>query len=157
MTLYDIDERIEALLSEDGEIADFEEFDKLQMEREQKIENAALAYKNYMAEARAIKVEEDALKRRRTACENRAEGLKCYLDYALSGAKFKSAKVSISYRTSKRCTLDDDFIEWAQEHAEELLRYKAPEPNKTIIADKLKAGEDIPHAHIEVINNISIR
>lgn len=157
MTLYEINSAILNLADEDGEIADFAEFDKLMLAREEKIENVALYYKNLKAEAEAIKNEEDALKKRRVSAESRAESLKNYLDYALAGEKFKTARVAVSYRKSEQTVLDKEFIAWAKEKADHLLRYAEPEPRKTEIKERLKNGEAIPHAALREVRNISVR
>lgn len=157
MTLYEINSAILALVDEDGEIADFEEFDKLMLAKEEKIENVALYYKNLMAEAAAIKNEEDALKKRRIAAENKAESLKNYLNHALRGENFKSARVAVSYRKSTQTVFDDEFVKWAEENADDLLRYAEPEPKKSEIKERLKNGEAIPHAALRTVSNITVR
>ena len=157
MTLYEIDNAILGLVDEDGEIADFEAFDKLTIERDQKIENVACYYKNLMAEAKAIKAEEDALKKRRTAAENRAESLKNFLDYALQGQAFKAAKCSVTYRPSERVEVGDEFVEYAKQHADDLLRYAEPMPDKAAIKAMLKDGTEVPFCSMVTTNNIVIK
>ena len=88
MTLYEIDQKIQSLVDpETGELLDYEAFSQLQMDREQKIENMALWVKDLAAGAKAIKEEEDNLKERRKAMENKVERLKTYLSIALDGEK----------------------------------------------------------------------
>ena len=59
MTLYEIDNAILGCVDDEtGEVIDFDKLDKLTMQREQKLEGAALAVKNLTAEAEAIKAEE---------------------------------------------------------------------------------------------------
>lgn len=109
MTIYEIDARIAELIDpETGELLDYEAFASLQMEREAKIENMALWYKDLTAEAKAIREEEKALAERRRSAENKAERLKGYLDEALAGESYKSAKVAVSYRRSKAVELADE-------------------------------------------------
>jgi hypothetical protein len=161
MTLYEIDERITAALSkaidpETGELIDeqaLEALDGLQMERTQKCENIACYYKSLKAEADAIKAEEKALKHRREVAEHKAERMKDYLDYALQGEKLSTAKVAVSYRKSKSVSIDDmDRI------PEIYIREKVSrEPDKKQIAEAIKAGDEIPGAHMEETNNIQIR
>ena len=80
MTLYEIDQAIQGLVDpETGELMDYEAFAALQMDRDAKIENMALWYKDLMADAKAIKEEADTLNERRKALENKAERLKSYL------------------------------------------------------------------------------
>lgn len=65
--------------------------------------------------------------------------------------------MAISYRKSTAVELDDNFVEWAQENADDLLTYKAPEPNKTAIKDRLKEGGELSHATLVERQNISIK
>lgn len=55
MTLYEIDQAIQGLVDpETGELMDYEAFAALQMDRDAKIENMALWYKDLMADAKAM-------------------------------------------------------------------------------------------------------
>lgn len=66
MTLYEIDQAIQGLVDpETGELMDYEAFAALQMDRDAKIENMALWYKDLMADAMAAKLVE-ALKQLQT-------------------------------------------------------------------------------------------
>ena len=83
MNIYQIDAAILELVDpETGEIENWEAFERLQMEREQKIENVACLYKNVMAEAAAIRQEELNLAKRRQSNEKTGERLKKYLEVA---------------------------------------------------------------------------
>lgn len=163
MTIYEIDKEIAALLDagideETGELlVDTDALEALQGERDQKVENLALAYKNMTAEAKAIRAEEEALAARRRSTEAKAERARKYLDYVLAGEKFKTARVAVSYRKNTSVRLAPDFIEWAQENAEELLRYKAPEANKTEIAAILRAGGAVHGAELIESQTMSIK
>lgn len=153
MSIYTIDRDILALVDQEtGEIADWEAFDALQMEREQKIENTALFYKNTMAEAAAIKAEEEALKKRRMALENQGARLKKYLEYATNGEKFQTAKCAITWRkTPPKVELTEPAlaIAWAMSHGRrDLIIEKPPEISKSGLADALKTGEEIPGAEL---------
>ena len=152
MSIYDIDDAIIKLVDADtGEIADEEAFDALQMERSQKVENTGCLYKNLVAEAKAMKEEEANLAQRRKAVENKAERIKNLLAYALKGEKFESPKLRCSYRKAKSVQVDDSFVAWAQEHADDLLTFKEPTPNCTAIKAALADGREIEHA--EIITN----
>ena len=75
MTLYEIDQAIQGLVDpETGELMDYEAFAALQMDRDAKIENMALWYKDLMADAKAIKEEADTLNERRKAWRTRRNG-----------------------------------------------------------------------------------
>lgn len=156
MSIYEIDDSIMSLVDmETGEIEDEKRYDELQMERTKKVENIACYYKNLIAEADAIKEEEVNLTRRRKAIENKAERIKNLLVYALNGDKFESPKVRCSYRKSKSVQVDDGFVAWAEEHADDLLTYKEPTPNRTAIKAALADGREIEHA--EIVTNESLQ
>lgn len=153
MNLYEIDRAIlECIDPETGEIADYEAFEQLQMEREQKIENVALWIKNLAAEAKALREEEKAFAERRKRAENKAESLKRYLDSILQGEAVKTTKFAVSYRKSEQAIVDDLL-----KIPEEYLKYKDPDVDKTAIKAAIKSGAEIPGCHIETVNNISIK
>lgn len=159
MKLYEIDAALDALINEEtGEIADYEAFAELQMQKEQKCENIALALKNARAEAEAIKAEVDELTKRRKAAESRAERLKDYLAEALGGEKLKTGRVSVSYRRAKSVKLDDSFIKWAAENnRDDLLRYKEPEADKKAIKAELEGGAALPGAELVESASVIVR
>lgn len=159
MSIYDIDSAIVSLIdAETGEVSDEEAFDALQMERDKKVENIGLLLKNTVAEAKAIKEEEANLAARRKSIENKSERLKHLLDYALNGDKFNSPRLKVSYRKSSTVELSEGFTKWAEEHADDLLTYSEPKPNKTAIKAAIKDGR-VPDdmATIETHENISIK
>lgn len=159
MSIYEIDAAIVALVDDEtGEITDEQAFDALQMERDAKVENIGLFYKNLTAEAKAIKEEEAALAARRKAAENKAERLKNLLAYALHGQKFSTPRLKVSYRKSQTVELADGFTAWAEKNAPDLLTYSEPKPSKTAIKDAIKAGS-VPEgvATIETHENISVK
>ena len=158
MSIYEIDDSILSLVDmETGEIEDIARFDELQMERTQKVENIGCYYKNLVAEAKAMKDEEANLAQRRKAVENKAERIKNLLVYALKGKKFESPKVRCSYRKAKSVQVDDDFIAWAEEHAEDLLTFKEPTPNRTAIKAALADGREIEHAEIVTSESLQVK
>ena len=154
MTIYEIDQAImECIDMETGEIIDTEQLDKLQMERETKIEGVACWIKDLKAEAEALKNEKQALAERQKVAENKAESLKKWLAYALQGEKFKTPKCAISFRKSEAVEVTDEGLENLMKEHDELLTYKAPEPNKTAIKQALKDGLNV--AGIQLVQNIS--
>lgn len=158
MSIYDIDDSIMSLVDmETGEIEDEKRYDELQMERTQKVENIGCFYKNLVAEAKAMREEEANLAQRRKAVENKAERIKSLLVYALKGDKFESPKVRCSYRKAKSVQVDDSFIEWAQEHADDLLTFKEPTPNKTAIKEALADGREVEHAEIVTHESLQVK
>ena len=158
MTLYEINEQMLALVDpETGEITDLDALDALSLAWDEKVENIALWIKNLKAETAAIKAEEESLYARRKAAENKAERLNQYLDSALNGQQFKTAKVVCSYRKSKAVEVDDGFVEWARANADDLLTYKEPTANKTAIKEALGEGRAIEHATIVERESLSIK
>lgn len=152
-SLYEIEEQILNCVDlETGEIIDKEALASLCMERNNKVEGIALWIKNLLAEAKMIKEEKDNLAYRQKVCENKAESLKDFLSRLLDGEKFKTSKVSISYRKSEKVDvldigkLDDDY-----------LKFKDPEPDKTKIKKALKDGICLEGAQLVESQNIQIK
>ena len=156
MTIYEIDDAIRALVDEDGEIGDYEAFEALQMERDAKIENTGLWIKELLAEAEAIKKERDVLKEREDAAKRKAERLKELLGYALGGEKFKTARLSISWRESEAVEITPECAAWCMEHGE-YLREKPPEIDKAAIKNALKQGGTVYGANLVKRQNIQIK
>lgn len=162
MTLYEIDEEIQELLSEvdpeTGElITDYVALDALLMEREAKIENIVLFIKNLSSDVRELKAEEAALAERRKKAEKKAERLREYVSHALGGERFQTPRCCVSFRKSTALELGEGFTEWAKEHADTLLRYKEPEPDKTAIKAALAGGAEIPNAKLVQNTTMTIK
>lgn len=154
MKLYEIDARIVACVdNETGEVMDFDLLNALTMERSEKIEQIALAYKNSVAEAEALKAEKNSFAEREKRAKNRAEYLKGYLTYVLNGEKFKTTKVDISFRKSEAVVFEGDIFSLPDKY----LTYKTPELNKTAIKQALKSGIELPGCAIESRLNIGIK
>ena len=149
MTLYEIDNAIREVLEsaadpETGELVDeelLEQYDKLIMDRDQKVENIGLYIKNLEADAAAIKAEAKNLTARAKAAENKAEHLRNYMQFCLNGQKFQSPRLSVSFRRSQKVEVDQNRL---FEIPDDYLRYKDPEVDKKRVSEALKAGEDIP-------------
>ena len=154
MTIYEIDQAIMRCVDlETGEIIDTEKLDKLQMEKEKKLENVACWIKDLKAEAEALKNEKQALAERQKVAENKAESLKKWLAYALQGEKFKTTKCAISFRKSEAVEVTDEGLNNLMKEHDELLTYKAPEPNKTAIKQAIKDGLNV--TGVQLVQNIS--
>ena len=162
MSLYEIDRQLERLLmlesgnlvdTETGEILTKEAVDELQMEREAKIENCLLFVKNMNAEAAMLKAEIDNLTARMKACKNKADWCKEYVANELAGEKFKTSKVSVTYRKSEAVELQGLIIDVPNQY----LTFKEAELNKTAIKAALKAGEEVPGCVLVERQNIVIK
>ena len=154
MTIYEIDQAImECVDLETGEIIDTDKLNELELERESKIEGVACWIKDLKAEAEALKNEKQALAERQRVAENKAESLKKWLAYALQGEKFKTTKCAISFRKTEAVEVTDEGLENLMKEHDELLTYKAPEPNKTAIKQALKDGLNV--AGVQLVQNTS--
>ena len=110
-TLYEIDAAImDCVDTETGEIIDEEKLNALLMERSAKLEGVALWIKNLDSDAAAIRAEREALEKRQKAAENKATSLRAWLANALSGQKFSTARVAISYRKSVSTEVDSECV-----------------------------------------------
>ena len=161
MKLYEINAELENLLEqvdpETGELTcDMDALSALIIAREEKLEGLALYTKNLAAEATAIREEEKRLAERRRVLENKAERTKGWLQESLAGETIKTARVTVSYRSSKAVELDGTFYAWMiSPEADPFVRRKDPEPDKTEISKALKAGAVIPGASlVEHVNMV---
>ena len=160
MTLFEIDAAIMDCIDEEtGEIVNIEQLEALQMEREKKIENVALWYKNLVSDAEQYKQQKEAFAAREQAAKKKADSLKQYLANALNGEKFKTIRAEITFRNSEAVNIADEgaFIEWAEKEHDEYLTYKPPVINKTAIKAAIKSGAYITGAELVGRKNISIK
>ena len=152
-TLSEIENEILALIDpETGEITDFEAFEQLQLDREQKLENAALLIKNCEADIAAYKAEQAAFDKKIDRAKRTLESVKKYLSEALGGEKFKTAKVSCTWRTNTAVEVED-----AAKLPAEYLRISKPEPDKAALTKALSAGEKISGARLITTQSMSVK
>lgn len=155
MKLFEIEAEIESCYNPETGEFDEERFNILDELKNQKIENLICYYKNTVADAEALKVQEKIFKERREREERKAESLKQFIIRTLNGEKFKTDLVEVGYRKSKQVVVSDDFIKWATENdRDDLLTYKEPTVNKTAVKDAINSGEDIP---AEITENVNIQ
>ena len=157
MNLYELNKAIAdfdlEIDEETGEVLNADELDQITLARDEKIENIALWVKDLLAEADAIKAEEQALAKHRKQAENKADWLKRYVAQALDGEKFKTPRVAISYRTSEAVEiLDEGLI------PEGCMTIKTEiKPDKKIIKDELKSGVIVPGAVLVKRTSLQIK
>lgn len=160
MNLYEINSQIMAAFEaavdmETGEIineAAYEALNRLQMEREEKIEGILLWIKNLTADANALKKEKQAFADRQAAAERKAESLKRYVADALAGEKFQTERVSVTWRKSEAAEFTGNIALLPPS----CIRVK-PEVNLAELKQRLKGGAIIPGARLVVRNNIQIK
>lgn len=152
--LYEIDADILSCVDEEtGEILDIDRLDQLEMEREQKIEGVILWRKDIEAEKAAVQEEVRKLQARVKSLDNQAESLKKYIGWALSGEKFKTARCSVSYRSTKSIVIDDISKIPAN-------YFKPADENwisKSMIKDAIEQGIEVAGAHQEERQSIIIK
>ena len=151
--LYEIQkELLECVDQETGEIIDIEKLEALELEKNKKIENIALFIKNLKADKEAYKKEKQLFAEKEKTTENKIASLTSYLSDFLKGEKFKSTRVTISYRKSESVAIDD-----IGEVDKQYLKEVEPQADKTMIKAALKEGIEVPGAHIEKKESIQIK
>lgn len=155
-TLYELVKEIEnfdlQIDEETGEILNGDELDALQLEKNVKVENLCLLIKNLKADAVAYKAEKDSFEKKRKASERKAEYLQGYIQYILAGEKFKSDRVTVSYRKSEQVECADMLMV-----DPDYLRFKEPELDKKKIKDAIKAGVEVKGCQLVERQNIQIK
>ena len=161
LSLYHIDQALENLVDhETGEVLDFDAFEELQMARDAKIEGIVCWTKNLAAEANAIREEEKELAERRRALEAKRDKLLGYVDRALDGAPFQTAKCAVTYRksTAVEITNMDAVVQWCMDNGYDgKITYAQPTVSKTDIAPLLKSGMAVTGAELCERSNMGVK
>ena len=123
---------------------------------ENKAENIAKLVRNLESDVSAYKEEEDRLKTKRQAIENKVKWLKTYLEdnMKLTGkTKFKSGMFNFSIQKNPVSVniLDERII------PEEFLIPQLPKIDKTVLKDVLKNGIEVPGAELKQTEGLRIR
>ena len=144
------------------EEAVWDTLDALQGDLQEKLDNIACIYKQTMYEAAIMKAEEQSIHKRRQAKEAFSERLKAYMENAMAAvgmSKVETARNLLSFRKSEKVKIDDEayFVQWAQAYNPDLLSFKTPEPNKTVIKKIIASGQAIEGCRIEKCNNLQIK
>ena len=122
-----------------------------------KAQNVAYFVRNLEVTAAAIKVHEGEQAARRKAIENRAAAMRDYLARCMEATgieKIEGPGVKLSFRKSSAVVIDGiDLI------PAEFMRTPEPPPpapDKKAIGDAIKAGREIPGAHVESRKSLQI-
>ena len=135
-----------------GEVLDYDKLEKLQIEKNEKIENIALWVKNLEAETKAIKDEINVLRERSETKERKIEKLKQYLAENVE-KKFETSKVMISYRKSVSVNITDE-----SKIEEKYIKTKVEASvDKTAIKEDIKNGITVSGAELVEKQNIQIK
>lgn len=161
MTLREIDSAIMELFDEEtGNLLEGSEdaFGKLQIERNEKIKNTALYFKNLAAEAETIAAEIKRLQDRKTVTENKARGLKFLLDQALQGQSFHDPLVDVRYKKNPpRVEVRDEaaVLQWCKESGNlDCIKLRPAEISKNDIKRLLRDGVNVPG--VELVSDYSL-
>jgi hypothetical protein len=125
---------------------------------EVKAQSVAFMVRAFEADAVACKQWAKDANDRAKAIEARAERMKTYLAENLEACQIEKVDgpgIAISFRKSSAVVIDGaDLI------PAEYMRAKPapdPEPDKKAIADAIKAGKEVPGAHVEQRRSLQIR
>ena len=158
MNLYEINRDLQNMIlsaiDADGVIQEgFEaDIDELFKAKEEKLLNCAKYIKNEMAFVKMLKEEEDALKTRRKAIENRIEWMKKYvLSNVEAGEKVQDSQATISTRKSESVEILNETL-----IPKELCSH-IPESwkvDKMAVKKAIKAGNEIEG--VKVVQNLNL-
>lgn len=132
--------------------------ESLSGELETKAQGVAMMARSLEADAAAVKQWSKDAAERAKAIEARAENLRDYLARCMEACgieKISGPGVELSFRKSSAVVIDGaDLI------PSEYMRAKPapePEPDKKAISDAIKAGKEVPGAHIEQRKSLQIK
>lgn len=155
MNLYEINKQMAEAwekLQEAGEAEFLEQFEKLELERNEKISNTALLIKNLRAIEAAIGDEVKALNERKKAAQNKINNLEKWLMFCLKdGEKYQDARCKISWLTTKETVVPDEDL------VPDLYCKIERKVSKSEIKKDLQAGVDLPFAYLVENKNLIIK
>lgn len=155
-TLYELNQKFNEfefeIDEETGEILNAEELDKIELERNEKLENIGLWIKNLESDAEAYKREKDSFAEKERLAKNKVESLKKYLNFVLNGDTFKSDRVNITYRKSTALNVIDEYV-----IPKKYFVKQAPKLDKKAVKDAIKSGKKVKGAEIIEKENIQIK
>ena len=152
MNLYEINNAMQECINlETGEI-DLELFEKLQLEKDEKIENVALWIKNLSSDVESMENEKKAFEERIKAAKNKVSSLKTYLEMVLNGEKFQTSRCSITFRKSKSIEVTD-----ISKLEKNYLKYAEPMADKTAIKKAIESGVTVIGASLVENLNVQIK
>ena len=153
MKLYEINEALMNCIDEEtGEITDLGNYEALNLERGEKLENLALWIKNLKADVEAYKAEKATFAEKQARAEKKIDSLRALLERELAGQALKSPKVDVTFRRSESVKILDVYALPA-----EFQHYSEPTADKKAIKDALKAGQEVPGAELESKLNMTIK
>ena len=125
---------------------------------ETKATNVAYIVRNSEVSAEAIKAHAQAQLERARAIEKRADYLRDYLKSCMELAgitKIEGPGVVISFRKSESVVINEPGLVPSVYMRQP--EPQPPQPDKTAIKTALKAGQEVPGAHLDVRQNLQIK
>jgi hypothetical protein len=125
---------------------------------EAKAQNVAMFTLGLESLADSIKAHRESQKAREDALRKRAEALREYIARSMDAcgiSKIDGPGVALSFRKSSAVVINEPGLIPA-----EFMRQPEPPPpapSKTLIADALKAGKEVPGAHLEHRKSLQIK
>ena len=160
MTLYEIAQEMALLIDpETGELRDYEAFEALAMEKEEKIDNTVKYILDLEAEAKAVKERADELNKRAQSAKKKAERLREFLQEFLGGEKRKTADYVIGYRKTKAVEITDEGMaqRWLEERGfYDCIKHEV-KLNKTAIKAVIEYEGEVPGAELVERQAMQIR
>lgn len=153
MKLFEINEEIESLIDfSTGEITDIEAFENLKMERQDKLQNIALLYKNCKSDFKQLDELVKEYTARRNSCKKTMEWAKATLETELKGEKLTDEKKRFTtyYYPSESAKTNMDVLpdKWKKVEIK---------PMTAEIKEALKNGEVIEGAWLETKQSLVIK
>lgn len=143
-----------------GEIIDevlAEKLDEIVEAKDKKLLNLACLYRALALEAFALKTQEDILKARREAAENKAESLFNFIKANLSeGTKLSDDRVALSWRKSETVEVDIEADNLLSVLGEEFTKVEC-KARKDELKKALKAGRTFKGVRIVPNQNLQIK
>ena len=137
-----------------------EEINALDMERNRILQYLAKLILNLRAESDEIKAEEQRLKKRRTAVDNKVNRIMDILDRECDGKKTDLGVATVCYRKTSSLFVgdEDEAIRWlAENHYDSCLKVKDPEISKTEVKKLINSGVEVPQCEIVEGCSMSLR
>ena len=153
MKLFQISEELENLIDyETGEVLDIEAFENLKMERQDKLQNIALLYKNCKSDFKQLDELVKEYTARRNSCKKTMEWAKATLETELKGEKLTDEKKRFTtyYHSSTSTKTNMEILpdEWKK---------TTVVPMTKEIGEALKRGEKIEGAWLETNQSLVIK
>ena len=165
MTLYEIDQSLldmmEAVDPETGEWAgDPEAWDRLSLERDQKLENTACYIKDLRVRIQGFREEIKTLQKRQRTLEAKEAWLLENLRRSLDGTDFETTRCRLRFKQNPESVKISDreaCMRWAETYAPDAIRYAEPELSKGDLKTLLKNGVEVPGCELSRETRLEVR